>query len=341
MNTDGDDRSYEAILKRMLDRVPANLDKREGSVIYDALAPAAAELAQAYIAVEAELHDVFLTTGSEETLLQRGAELGVQRREATAARVRGTFNRAVNIGERFNLEHVNYVVVEPFSETEALLQCETAGSIGNRTGTLFPIQYIEGLTSAAATEILEQGEDQESVEQYRSRLLEFVQRPLTSGNRYHYEAWAKEVNGAGEARCQPLWDGPGTVRVLLTGDDRQPATEALCKAVLEHIEEVRPVGAAVTVAPPAAKEINVSVVLKLTGGVLLDSVRSRLSTALKAHLADLVFARTYVSLALIGNLCLETEGVADYEALTLNGEVANIRLNEDEIPVLGRLEVSV
>ena len=36
--------TYEEILKRMLDRVPSDVDKREGSIVYDALAPAAVEI---------------------------------------------------------------------------------------------------------------------------------------------------------------------------------------------------------------------------------------------------------------------------------------------------------
>ena len=37
--------TFDVILERMMDRVPNNIDKREGSIIYDALAPAAVELA--------------------------------------------------------------------------------------------------------------------------------------------------------------------------------------------------------------------------------------------------------------------------------------------------------
>ena len=39
-------RTYEEILRGMLDRAPEDIDKREGSVIYDALAPTAYFLAQ-------------------------------------------------------------------------------------------------------------------------------------------------------------------------------------------------------------------------------------------------------------------------------------------------------
>lgn len=42
--------TYEAILQRLLDRIPDTMDKREGAVIYDALAPAAIELNLAYVA---------------------------------------------------------------------------------------------------------------------------------------------------------------------------------------------------------------------------------------------------------------------------------------------------
>ena len=41
--------TYESILQRMLDRIPDDMDKREGAVIYDALAPAAVELQLMYI----------------------------------------------------------------------------------------------------------------------------------------------------------------------------------------------------------------------------------------------------------------------------------------------------
>ena len=40
--------TFETIMDRCLSRVSSSVDKREGSVIYDALAPACAELATLY-----------------------------------------------------------------------------------------------------------------------------------------------------------------------------------------------------------------------------------------------------------------------------------------------------
>ncbi len=49
----------------MMDRVPDTIDKREGSVIFDALAPAAAELAQMYIEADVILNETFCRFGFE------------------------------------------------------------------------------------------------------------------------------------------------------------------------------------------------------------------------------------------------------------------------------------
>ena len=47
-----EDITYEVILQRMLDKVSDNMDKREGSIIDDALAPAAVELQLMYIELD-------------------------------------------------------------------------------------------------------------------------------------------------------------------------------------------------------------------------------------------------------------------------------------------------
>ena len=65
---------YRYILSRMLERVPDIMDKREGSVIYDALAPAAAELANMYIELDSVLNQTFADTATGRYLDLRCAE---------------------------------------------------------------------------------------------------------------------------------------------------------------------------------------------------------------------------------------------------------------------------
>ena len=87
-----EDITYEIILKRMLDKVPDTIDKREGSVIYDALAPAALELQIMYIELDVILNESFGDTASRKYLIKRAAERGLSPYKASKAILKGVFN---------------------------------------------------------------------------------------------------------------------------------------------------------------------------------------------------------------------------------------------------------
>src|SRR5690606_21056407 len=133
----------------MMNRVSNTLDKREGSIIYTALAPIAVELAQAYAGLDVFMRLTFARTADGEFLTYRTAESGVRRRPATPAVRKGVFDAPVPIGSRFRGGDVVYVVTEHISGNEYRLEAETPGAIGNvYFGSLLPIEYIEGLTTA-------------------------------------------------------------------------------------------------------------------------------------------------------------------------------------------------
>ena len=69
--------TFDKIEKRMLARVRSTFDKREGSIIYDATAPAALELAEAYIMARVILRQTFATTADREFLTLRAAEFNI------------------------------------------------------------------------------------------------------------------------------------------------------------------------------------------------------------------------------------------------------------------------
>src|SRR5690606_29819945 len=96
-----EDQTFETILTRMLNRVSNTLDKREGSIIYTALAPIAVELAQAYADLDVFMRLTFARTADGDFLTYRTAESGVNRRPATPAIRKGVFDAPVPIGSRF------------------------------------------------------------------------------------------------------------------------------------------------------------------------------------------------------------------------------------------------
>ena len=104
--------TYEELLQRCLDRVPNTLDKRQGSIIYDALAPCCVELAQIYIELSGIYEQVFIDTAVGEALDRLVNQNGLTRKEATNAIRKGEFNMVVPIGSRFSDGTYVYRVIE-------------------------------------------------------------------------------------------------------------------------------------------------------------------------------------------------------------------------------------
>jgi uncharacterized phage protein gp47/JayE len=85
---------------------------------------------------------------------------------------------------------------------------------------------ITGIIKVTNPEPFGGGSDVESDDDYRARLIEFVQKDPGAGNIDDYISWAKEVAGVAGASCIPEWqeiygplEGPGTVKVIVSGED--------------------------------------------------------------------------------------------------------------------------
>lgn len=343
-----EDMSFESIMKRALDRVPDDIDKREGSVIYDAVAPLVAELTQVYQQLDAILGLSFASTSSGEYLAKRAAEMGVERLLATKTVRKGLFydgNGApldVPLGSRFSIESLYYTAIKKLALGEYEMECETAGAAGNSPrGDLVSIDYIDGLARAELTDVIVEGEDDETDERLLERYQLRVRKPATSGNVYQYQQWALEVPSVGGSKVFPIWNGPGTVKVVIVDTDRHPASPALVTETAQYIEKVRPIGATVTVVSAVGKGINVAAKVTLAQGYSLQSVVDAFTKAVGDYLKSVAFAMSYVSQAKIGTILLGVSGVLDYSNLTLNGSTANIALAAEEIPILGTLQLEV
>lgn len=338
-----ENQTNEAILRRMLERVPADIDKREGSIIFDALAPAAAELAQAYIKLETVLNLALSDSASEEYLTRRAYDFGVYRKLATKSKRKGVFKNDVEqgidvpIGSRFSIEKLSYLVVERLSLGQYVLECEIVGVIGNHYyGSLIPVDYVDGLASAELTDILTPGEETESDESLLERLLFRARHAATSGNANHYKQWALEVAGVGDAIVIPEWDGAGTVKVVLLGTNKHAPPIGVVDAATMHINEERPILAgSLTVQGAVEVPINITVSLQLASGVTLEAVIQQIESTTSAYLETLAFRDPLVRVTRIANLLLDIPPIIDYEELLINGGTANIEMAAGEVAVLG------
>ena len=168
-----DEMTFDYIMNRMLESVPDTVDKREGSIIYDALAPAAAELVKCYMELDVVMDETFVDTASLQYLMLRCKERGVAIQGETAAVIEGVFtpsNIELSAGLRFNCDEVNYTITEKISAGHYKLEAETLGTVGNKyTGLLLPIQTVNGLETAQIAAVLIPAEDGDTTDTLREK----------------------------------------------------------------------------------------------------------------------------------------------------------------------------
>ncbi|MGG2952087.1 baseplate J/gp47 family protein [Geobacillus stearothermophilus] len=337
-----EDRTFEKILEEMLNDIPDEFDKREGSIIYLALAPAAAKLSEAYVALDRVLDLVFAETSEGEYLERRTSEIGVFKKRAIKAIREGIFNRPVDVGARFFVDNVYYVVIE--AGTSAKLQCEEAGTIGNKPpegSVLLPLDNIDGLETAILGKILSPGVEEEEDSYLYARYQEKASKPATSGNIYHYLQWAKEVPGIRTAKVFPRWQGKGTVRVVVVGSDGRAPSQEKVTEVFNHIADNMPIDVDLTVDPAIEVPINISADVTLQPGVNVESVESAYSAAIEKLFSGLALTTNTVRYSQLSSMILDQAGVVDYQNVLINNETSNLILGDDEIAVVGTVTFNV
>jgi uncharacterized phage protein gp47/JayE len=344
----------EVIQERMLSNISNEYDKTEGSFFYDVIKPVAIELENKYKKDEEISSKLSIENLEGDELTQRVKELtGIERKLATYATttviVNGSEGALINVGDKIASETVNFIfqenkTIDSSGRATVLVKCEEAGSIGNvPVGAIkyFPIT-IPGLVSVTNPNAVTNGYDEETDESLRQRYYERIRTPATSGNKYHYKNWAKEVTGVGDAKVFPLWNGNGTVKVAIINSNKRAADTSLVNLVANHIEENRPIGANVTVVSATEKPINISATLVIdTKKYTLNQVQADIESNLVEYFKEIAFTSNYISYASIGNIIFNTEGVIDYTELLINGASLNILLQDEEVPILGTVSLGV
>lgn len=355
-----EENSQETILNRMLGNVPSQIDKSEGSFIYDALSPASNEMAQLYITDDNMLKRIYPFTATGTDLENITNPVGVSRKPGGKATMSilfsGTPDMVVPFGTlvqtkqglRYKtLKDVTLVQGQAIVEVEA----ENEGSEYNvPANTIVELPtHISGIASVTNPNPVTNGYDIEDDESLRRRYFERMQTPATSGNKYQYRNWAKEVTGVGDAKPFPLWNGPGTVKVVIINSNKRAADAELVQKVKDYIdpqpeghgEGKAPIGATLTVVSAVEKAIDITAKVVLASGYTIQQVQDNFNTNMQKYLSDQAFNSTYISYAKVGGILLSTDGVVDYNNLTLNGGTVNMALADEEIPVVGTISLGV
>ena len=346
-----EDMTYEVIIQRMIDRVREeypNLDTREGSILFNALAPAAIELAVLYTQLDNALAESFVSTASREYLLLACQQMGmdISTFDASAGTHKGVFNVQVPIGSRWNLDLYNYTVTEYIDAEDGLyaykLQCETTGASPNDVvGDLTPITNVpSGLSQARIIECVIDGENETPDEGVRNAYYSFVSGTVTDGNINQYKGWCDSYDGVGNFKIFPLWDGANTVKVSILSASNRVASPELIEEFQEYLDPdvsgmgdgVAPIGAFVTVTTATEVPLAINASVKMKSGFTDTSI---IDTALTKYFQDIAYEKSQVSYMTVGANILGVEGVESISNLTINGGTADINIGNEEIAVLG------
>lgn len=321
----------------------------EGGFTWDTLSANAKEFEKTYAEMALIVEAFFPQTSWGDRLTMRAEEHGVIRQEATNAAVILTITGqkgavipkgsifATDDGKNFLL--AENVTIGDDGTVKAKAQAQEAGSgynVDAETITKIPVS-IYGVQSVINNEAAYDGFDEETDRELRERLFFKVRQPSTSGNKNHYITWATSVDGVGSVKVLPLWNGNGTVKVIITNAENEIASEDLIMKVQNYIDEQRPIGATVTVVSP--KPLNIDISLKVTKG---SGNTDEIKNAVNDFFKTTAFNSEYVSYAQVGKVILEkvaTTGVQDYSDLTLNNQTENIMLTDEQLPTVGRVSL--
>lgn len=337
----------DEILKSLQEQCTSPYSKFEGTFEYDVFSSNAIEFMKTYVEL-GELYKVaFGDTSYSDFLTMRAKESGVIRKAATHATgfviVKG--NGIVPKGGHFStasgilFEATEEYIVNGTQRIEVrAVEAGTAGNVNANTITTISMS-IPGIISVNNTEATSDGFEEETDDMLRERYLLHVRYPGTSGNTMHYYEWAMSIPGVGGAKIIPVWNGPGTVKVIIVNSEFKPASEKLVNAVKNYIESVRPTTAMVTVSSAINKPINVSAVIE--GRDFNLSTFKNLMQAYLIELEKMVITRdekVKLSIAKIGSIILDA-GAVDYQNLRINNSDKSIVINVDDLPILGTVNI--
>ena len=367
--------TYQNILTQMLDQVPATYDKRDTSPIPTALGPAAYALEGFYISLNQVQLAAYVQTATGQALDYLAVIAGLTRYPASAAVRLGIFDMAVPIGSRYSTingaDSINFqATAATTGETEGdyyyQLTAETPGSIGNEyTGPILPITAIPGLNSAQITDILVPGDDEESDEDFRARIIEALNDRPFGGNIASYRTYIMAIDGVGAVQVYPTWNGGGTVKCSVLGADFLPASPTLVENVQNAVDPppnqglglgTAPIGAQVTVVAPEELTVNVSATLQLASGYAIGQVQTPIQQAIENYMLSVrqewatpvnttsVEHQANVYVARIVAAIVSVPGVINATNVQLNGGTADLILTEtgatQQVPITGTVTLS-
>lgn len=329
----------------------SELDTREGSFINDMISAAAYKIWVTFQSLDAVVPIAYVDETSGAYIDKRCSEYGITRKTGTKATatltITGTDGTVIPAGKvfvtsdgyQFETDEAATIASGTAAVTATAAEVGEDYNVGAGEITL-QLKNLSGITAVTNAAAATGGADAETDAALVARLYDFLQNTATSGNAAHYKQWALSVEGVGAAKVTPLADGPGTVGVLIVGNDNGPVDSTIVENCAAYIEANRPIGATVTVESATGLEIDVAATITIDSTTTKAAVQAALSAALDEYLQSIAFDKYTLVYNRIAYMLLDIAGVVDYSVLTINGGTVNIAIAAGEVPVIGTVVIS-
>lgn len=358
--------TYENIQKSKLLVIPDALDKREGSVIWNAIAANSFEMALAFAQMSINQDNAFPDTATREYLIRHCAIRGIAPYPATRATIHGVFYANVveqtpynpKVGTRFTVQNtkMTYEVTKQLSDGNWELVCETYGTAGNISqGVLVPVDEVQALGGASIVEILIEGEDVEDTESLRARYMESLKAQPFAGNKAAYREMCRGISNVGACKVYRAYNGQaGHVGLCILDDDLGVPSAELISTVQETIDPngdgegmgLAPIDHIVHVFGATETTINVSVeVTPVNPSATWSDVATSVEEAVNEYMNDLrskwdsndtiVVRPIHIASKLLG-----VDTILDVKCL-VNGDDENVQLSPTAVPKVGEISGTI
>ncbi|MGH2080083.1 baseplate J/gp47 family protein [Aerococcus urinaeequi] len=362
---------FNYYLEQAMARVPIGVDTREGSIIYDALAPACYQLANFTMELRNTMLESYVVSATGGYLDLRAEEAGIVRTLATNAVVTATITSSegapfeLSVGSRFSSigdDPVYYSVTRKVRDGDYQLTAETAGSKGNEyVGVLLPLDNLNDFGQAILTEITIPARDDETDESLRSRVIAEKGVGAFGGNIEDYTRMITDLDDVGGVQVYPAWQGGGTVLLSIVNNAFDVPSQDLINKVQEIIDPkldgsgvgLAPIGHKVTVRGPVKKTINVSFYMNVESGANQTAIFDEAKTVIGNYILSVrqnwskrgvTGYEAWIYRSQITSAILSIQGVANVSGIKLNGKDADLKLElsaeSQELPVLGTVSLS-
>ncbi|MGL5901900.1 MAG: baseplate J/gp47 family protein, partial [Cetobacterium sp.] len=243
------------------------------------------------------------------------------------------------------INNTNNIIYETIEDKEitnvsttVMVIATTAGKIGNcSAGQINTFKEIyPGLTAVTNETEITGAIDKETDDEYRDRLLNYIQKPQISWNKYVFEEEAKVIKEIDKSKCIPI--GGGEVKLIVTQKNSVIATNEVKTKVYNYINNKILSDINLVVDSVEIFDIQLSIEAVINQDYNNENSKDELTEALNKFFFNKVF-ETRILYFDIANQILNCKSIDKLSDLKINGIKDDLLLSENQLAVIKTITI--